>query len=137
MTYRPFKMKGHELPGPNQRDPSPMKNRSAARDAASQSSAGQKIEGFNTGASDPRATGGHLDFYDRLHQTIFGDMTGGQYVAGAGPILQESPNQQEGPRDQVVSAATDASGNIIDETGVSETSKKKVDVEVTVNGQPV
>lgn len=128
---KPFKLRGHELPGPNQRDPSPMKNRSDALPKGS----GNRIEGFNTGASDPRAPGGveSFDFYDRLHDEIFGDM----YAAGGGPILQESPNQLQegGPRDQVVSVATDASGNPIGET--AETTKKKVDVEVTVNGNPV
>ena len=104
MTYTPFKMPGHELPGPNQR--------SALKYTPNVGN--PQVDQF---INDPLTTqsGNNLGL---------SNVTEAQNIQIARGVDTSS---QLGVESTDISASTDAGGG----------TKKKVDVEVTVNGQPV
>ena len=106
--YSPFKMKGHELPGPNQR--APLKNGK------------QDIINTMQEHSDLAKSFG-------LHENSL--FAGNPVVEGQDTFTGETT----GVKDEIIQqqqSASEGLGKISDDTA-----KKKVDVEVTVNGQQV
>ena len=99
--YSPFKMKGHELPGPNQR--TPTKN---LLGSSEELKASFGLDQDSLFAGNPVVEG---------QDTFTGETTG---------VKDEVIQQQQ--------SASEGLGKISDDTA-----KKKVDVEVTVNGQQV
>ena len=101
MGYKPFKMLGHELPGPNQRS----------------------ITSFDTnmGAFGPDPSQIPHENLQKTQQPQQNTMVQGQNI------------QQDQPNNQLITESTDLN----DVNMTSDTTKKKVDLEVTVNGQPV
>ncbi len=106
---KPFKMLGHELPGPNQRTSLKM--------------LGQEMT---------RGTGLRADMESNIHSLIGGGMLDaavrGQYVEDDTGMKRNQPAVED---DTVETFSGGVDG------GHGPTSKKKVDVEVTVNGQKV
>ena len=115
MGYRPFKMRGHELPGPNQR----------------------KYYGDEELFGDPNATSSQLqeqgfkplEEYDEESRRIIENSP--QYKEAIANRQQNNVNEQ--PNNQLSTDTTDFSAS----GATSDATKKKVDVEVTVNGQKV
>ena len=112
---KPFKMLGHELPGPNQRAPlknvkqdiiNTMKHSSDLMGSSSQIASAYGLDQDSLFAGNPVVEG---------QDTFTGETTG---------VKDEIIQQQQ--------SASEGLGKISDDTA-----KKKVDVEVTVNGQQV
>tara|TARA_R100001082_G_scaffold106928_1_gene80290 strand:+ start:498 stop:878 length:381 start_codon:yes stop_codon:yes gene_type:complete len=126
MGYRPFKMRGHELPGPNQR--TPLTNRQDAIDIYSTDGNYQLTEDQMTEQGFKP-----LEEYDKKTRSIIENSPQyNEFLANQQKSANEQPNNQlsndMASTESVNSGATGVQG---------PDAKKKVDVEVTVNGQKV
>ena len=110
MSDKPFKMQGHTLPGPNQRSALKMTYRDA-------------IVG--------NVSGKHLS------NTLFGGGMKRQQDTQVGEDYYSAIKAAENTQPYVDSGIDDSGTNTLDTMGDDTTKKKKVDVEVTVNGEPV
>tara|TARA_R100000234_G_C4836400_1_gene109123 strand:- start:18 stop:401 length:384 start_codon:yes stop_codon:yes gene_type:complete len=127
MAYPPFKMRGHELPGPNQRTPLP--NRQDAVDIYSTDGNNYQL------TQDQMAEQGFkpLEEYDQKFQNMIKDSS--IYKEA---LANKQKNANEQPNNQLSNDMASTESVNSGATGVQgPDAKKKVDVEVTVNGQKV
>ena len=126
---KPFKMLGHELPGPNQRDPSPTKERGTY---TPQTGSGHQY------VDDPRKSsaggGGVRQSFGQMQQDIFGDFLPEESFIRQGSHGALNP---EGGHRVTGEAFTGHETGDVNAWMEKEKAKKSVDVEVTVNGQKV
>jgi hypothetical protein len=148
MTYTPFKLQGHELPGPNQKDPSPAKYTDVdprMYRGVPDTTGRDDITYSGTGYSNMRKRGESIEEYELRMQGSHdvqkigsedGRTEGGWDPAARAQARKEALNQTvSGEQAQYVdSGITDSYGT---EVNNQEETKVPVDVEVTVNGQPV
>tara|TARA_R100000781_G_scaffold46305_1_gene31261 strand:- start:782 stop:1240 length:459 start_codon:yes stop_codon:yes gene_type:complete len=152
MTYTPFKLQGHELPGPNQKDPSPAKYTKIAgtgtrysdlsrdHDPNYMAQSRDDLAFDEHGIAIRRKTGESLEDYAARTEGSGpqndGRTEGGWDPAARAQARKEAFNQTvSGEQAQYVdSGITDSYGT---EVNNQEETKVPVDVEVTVNGQPV
>ena len=125
MAYTPFKMQGHELPGPNQRTPLTNQQRRVGVNRYTEGMG--RAMGGRTAEASYGAEGRRRDeFFE-------------EFKEWAAPIDQQNapidqPNTPvDQPNNQLSTDTTDFSAS----GATGDATKKKVDVEVTVNGQPV
>ena len=165
--YEPFKMKGHELPGPNQRSSSPVKNVDAdpksyidesGRRVYGDAHANVGIEGTSEGVrgsgsnwreaqysdTSPRAgktytniTSGNVDMDKLIGASAGADNVVTKTQAGIGGVSVD-PAQSD-----FVPEGTETGGALMDRKdnysglGTAMVKKENVDVEVTVNGKKI
>ena len=128
MSDKPFKMQGHTLPGPNQR--SALKRLKQGDEGFGETGmfgakgrlayANAKLQGQDVGSYEEWKTGG---------KSVGEGYEGGEEYSA----IKEAENTQP----YVDSGIDDSGTNTLDTMGDDTTKKKKVDVEVTVNGEPV
>ena len=119
MAYTPFKMQGHELPGPNQRTPLTYQQREMGK-------IGRAMGGRTAEANYGSANIINTDEEKKeFMQRVLGEQSNAPIDQSNAPVDQ--------PNNQLSTDTTDFSAS----GATGDATKKKVDVEVTVNGQPV
>ena len=115
MAYTPFKMQGHELPGPNQR--TPLTNQQRTMPVMGRAVGGRTAE-MNYGSANIVNTDEEAKEY---MQRVLGEQSNA-------PIDQQNVPVDQ-PNNQLSTDTTDFSAS----GATGDATKKKVDVEVTVN----
>ena len=128
MSDKPFKMKGHTLPGPSQN--SALKARGITDVTGTPNTPGRipgegDVFSHFRDLAEASSTAGFMRRKRASRQTKVGEgYEGGEDYSA----IQEAQNTQ---------SYVDSGTNTLDTMGDDTTKKKKVDVEVTVNGEPV
>jgi hypothetical protein len=136
MPYAPFKMSGHTLPGPNQNSSLKM----TEEDLWTQIRGGKTAEEFRATMS-----GARLGESTTSQDETLGLQGGGTRAGGASTETTTLPEQgsintpavQAGSGENMNRIVSERSNTSDDISGIDNVKKKKVDVEVTVNGQQV
>mgnify|MGYP003128631642 CR=1 FL=1 len=134
MPYAPFKMSGHTLPGPNQNSSLKM----TEENLWTQIRGGKTAEEFRASMSGARLGESKTGQDETLEWAASGRPAGGTSTETTTLPEQGSINAvQAGSGENMNRIVSERSNTSDDISGIGNVKKKKVDVEVTVNGQQV